>query len=245
MVGSAASIADVNTTLNTIVAESLKQFADKLENETDLWQGVKDIITDVFERHKRVLFDGNNYSESWLYEAKRRGLIIADTVQSIRELSDEQNVGLFERHGILTRREQLARQEILFETYCDAIRVESAVTCEIVEKQISPYVEEYQRRLAKLIYDKTQSDIPVAIEKEKLNGLINLHKDLLNATADLKLNLTQAQQIKDTAQKAELLKNGTISAMREVRKYADALERICPQDIWTLPTYGQMLFGEE
>lgn len=245
MVGSAASIADVNTTLNTIVAESLKQFADKLENETDLWQGVKDIITDVFERHKRVLFDGNNYSESWLDEAKRRGLVIADTVQSIRELSDEQNVGLFERHGILTRREQLARQEILFETYCDAIRVESAVTCEIVEKQISPYVEEYQRRLAKLIYDKTQSDIPVAIEKEKLNGLINLHKDLLNATADLKLNLTQAQQIKDTAQKAELFKNGTISAMREVRKYADALERICPQDIWTLPTYGQMLFGEE
>ena len=116
MVGSSASISDVNTTLNVIVAESLRQFADELDNACDVWQKTGELITQVFAEHKRVIFDGNNYSDDWIEEAKKRGLLNADAVESIEFLSREKNLRLFERHGVLTRREQLARQDVLLQT---------------------------------------------------------------------------------------------------------------------------------
>ncbi len=144
MVGSSASISDVNTTLNVIVAESLRQFADELDNACDVWQKTGELITQVFAEHKRVIFDGNNYSDDWIEEAKKRGLLQADAVESIAFLSREKNLQLFERHGVLTRREQLARQDILLQTYCNAVQTEGAVTAEMFNKQIAPCVEKYQ-----------------------------------------------------------------------------------------------------
>ena len=131
MVGSSASISDVNTTLNVIVAESLRQFADELDNACDVWQKTGELITQVFAEHKRVIFDGNNYSDDWIEEAKKRGLLNADAVESIEFLSREKNLRLFERHGVLTRREQLARQDVLLQTYCNAVQTEGAVTAEM------------------------------------------------------------------------------------------------------------------
>ena len=173
MVGSSASISDVNTTLNVIVAESLRQFADELDNACDVWQKTGELITQVFAEHKRVIFDGNNYSDDWIEEAKKRGLLNADAVESIEFLSREKNLRLFERHGVLTRREQLARQDVLLQTYCNAVQTEGAVTAEMFYKQIAPCVEKYQTELALLIDRKNKLSEKTATEADKLKSKLN------------------------------------------------------------------------
>lgn len=244
MVGASASISDVNTALNTIVAESLRVFADKLENSNNIWQTVTELITETFTTHKRVIFNGNNYSQSWLEEASKRGLQTADTVKSFAKLSDEKNLTLFEQHSVLTRRELLARQEILIQAYCDTIQTEAEVACDIYSRQIAPCIENYQAKLAHLIADKTKLNVSVKAETLKLNELNNLNVNCAKAVDILKEKLLIASQTENGVKQAQAYQAVT-AEMREVRRFVDSLEQLCPKDIWALPTYGQLLFEEK
>lgn len=244
MVGSSASISDVNTTLNAIVAESLRQFADELDNACDVWQKTGELITQVFAEHKRVIFDGNNYSDDWIEEAKKRGLLNADAVESIEFLSREKNLRLFERHGVLTRREQLARQDVLLQTYCNAVQTEGAVTAEMFYKQIAPCVEKYQTELALLIDRKNKLSEKTATEADKLNRIVKLTDGCAKASAQLQEKLQQIPT-ENSVERARYCQTVIRPAYNEVRRRADELERLCPASEWALPNYGQLLFGEK
>lgn len=244
MVGSSASISDVNTTLNVIVAESLRQFADELDNTCDVWQKTGELITQVFAEHKRVIFDGNNYSDDWIEEAKKRGLLNADAVESIEFLSREKNLRLFERHGVLTRREQLARQDVLLQTYCNAVQTEGAVTAEMFYKQIAPCVEKYQTELALLIDRKNKLSEKTATEADKLNRIVKLTDGCAKASAQLQEKLRQIPT-ENSVERARYCQTVIRPAYNEVRRRADELERLCPASEWALPNYGQLLFGEK
>lgn len=243
MVGSSASISDVNTTLNVIVAESLRQFADELDNACDVWQKTGELITQVFAEHKRVIFDGNNYSDDWIEEAKKRGLLNADAVESIAFLSREKNLQLFERHGVLTRREQLARQDVLLQTYCNAVQTEGEVTAEMFYKQIAPCVEKYQTELALLIDRKNKLSEKTATEADKLNRIVKLTDGCAKASAQLQEKLRQIPT-ENSVERARYCQTVIRPAYNEVRRRADELERLCPASEWALPNYGQLLFEE-
>lgn len=243
MVGSSASISDVNTALNVIVAESLRQFADELDEAPNVWQKTGELITKTFTKHRRVIFDGNNYSPEWIEEAKKRGLPTANSVQAIESLSEEKNLELFERHGVLTRREQLARQDVLLQTYCSAIQTEGAVTAEIFDRQIAPCVEKYQAELARLVERKVGLSVNAKTEKDKLNKLVEITDACVKAVSSLKEKLAKAAG--GVTGKARYCQTVLKPAYDEVRVYADELERLCPKNSWAMPTYGQILFGEK
>ena len=164
MVGAPASICDVNTALNTAVAESLRQFADVLENSSDRYKVTGELIADTFAKHKRIVFDGNNYSDSWADEAKLRGLKSAKCVNALESMSKAHNLNLLERHGVLTHRETLARQQVLLQNYANAAKIECKVAEEMYRQQIAPAVENYLKTLAETV--NNMSKLGVSCERE-------------------------------------------------------------------------------
>ena len=227
MVGSSASIADVNTILNTAVAEILRQFADVLEGSSNVWQDATQLIAETFLKHRRIIFDGNNYDEKWLIEAERRKLKSVNTVAALECISNTHNVNLLERHGVLTHRETLARQQILLQNYCSSIRVEAQVAIEMFNRQIAPSVNGYVATLAE------------TSEIDAITELVKQCKAKCNALAK---HLEQAEKIKQHLQKAQYVQAKILPVMESLRKCVDELEQLCPDTVWHIPTYGQMLF---
>lgn len=150
MPGSSQSIADINTVLNTIVAEELSIFADRLEACDDLSAGVKEIVKDTLKEHKRIIFNGNNYSDEWVAEAERRGLMnLKTTVDALPHLTDHKNVALFAKHGIFTETELASRKEISLENYAKVLHIEALTALDMVRKAILPAINRYMGDLAK------------------------------------------------------------------------------------------------
>ena len=242
MVGSSASISDVNTALNVAVAETLRQFADELESSTDVWQTVTRLIAETFNRHKRIIFDGNNYSERWATEAERRKLKSVNTVAAIESTSNAHNVNLLERHEVLTHREVLARQQILLQNYSNTLRVEGQVALETYRQQIAPSVTQYLATLTKLAKDK--SDLGVSCEEElrQIERITKLLKQGSVRRAKLKKHLAEADAIEHLLHKAQYMQDRVLPAMEALRQVADTMEQLCPSHLWPMPTYGEMLF---
>ena len=244
MVGSSVSISDVNTVLNTAVAESLKQFADRLEKSTDAYATVKELICETFAKHKKIIFDGNNYSESWANEAKRRNLKSATTVNSIESLSHAHNVNLLEKHSVLTHREMLARQQILLTNYVNTVRVECNVAVDVYRKQIEPSVEYYLRELTKIAKNKNELSINCELEVGKIDKITKLLKTCDTRCTALQKHLKKLPTLENELQKARFAESALLPTLASLRKSVDKLETICPQNVWPLPSYGQLLFGE-
>ena len=242
MVGSSASIADVNTVLNVAVAEVLRQFADVLENSSDVWQDVTQVITETFIKHKRIIFDGNNYGEKWLIEAQRRKLKSVNTVSALERISSVHNVNLMERHGVLTHREALARQQILLQNYVNTVRVEAQVAQETYLKQIAPAVGGYVATLVEIAKNKRDVDVACDVELSEIDKISKLLKQCSNECDALKKQLVQAERKEQLLQKAQYLQDKVLPAMESLRACVDALEQSCPDAVWPVPTYGQMLF---
>jgi glutamine synthetase len=149
MVGSAQSIAQVNYVLNTIVAESLCQFADRLEKAENTTKEISSIILETIKSHKKVIFNGNNYSDEWVIEAEKRGLPnIKNTVDAIAVIRSEKNIGVMSKHGVLTRTEMESRSEIQYEIYSKTIRIEARTMAEMARRLILPAVIRYKAALA-------------------------------------------------------------------------------------------------
>ncbi len=245
MVGSNMSIAQANFTLNTVVAESLAQFADRLEKATDVQKEIGAIIFEVVKKHKRVIFNGNNYAEEWVVEAKKRGLPnIANTVDSIAAIRAEKNIVTFEKHGVLSRVEMESRCEIQYEIYIKTINIEALTMVEMAKRQIMPAVIAYRAELADSIGSVLGIEGDADVEKALFAKITDSLKFFSANLAKLEeATQTAAHLHGDTKAQAEAYRDLVFTAMGKLRTDADMLETLVDEEYWPMPTYAKLLFN--
>ncbi|MFA6175998.1 MAG: glutamine synthetase III [Phycisphaerae bacterium] len=243
MVGSSQSTAGPMFVLNTIVADTLKEIADELEKSANVKTSVQKILQKIAKDHKKIVFNGDNYTEEWAKEAAKRGLPnIKSTVESIETITDAENVELFKTHKVLTKAELKARAEILLDAYSMTINIEARTAVSIAQRQIIPAAIEYSGILAKTIKNIGKAGVESGSQKNMLEKICGLIDSLSNATECLKNAACQANSIDNTAKKAENYRDVVKPAMALVRKAADELETMVDAKIWPLPTYAELLF---
>ena len=245
MVPSSGSISGPNFVLNTVVADVLKEFADELEKAEDFTTAVHDLIHKTYVEHKKVIFNGNGYSEEWIEEAAKRGLPNLPTmVDAIPALTSKQTVEIFERHKVLSHLELQSRAEIHYESYIKQINIEARTMIDIASKQILPAVIKYKSHVAKSLQIIKEVGGDASVEQKLLQDI----------TENVKLFYHNLQVLEEQTEKAHLLQGNNqeqaifyrdyvAKAMEEVRKPADALEMLVDEDIWPFPTYGELLFN--
>jgi glutamine synthetase len=245
MVGSMQSIASANFTLNTIVAESLCQFADRLEKASNLQKEISAIILEVIKKHKRVIFNGNNYSDEWVAEAKKRGLPnIQNTVDSIAAIRAEKNLTLMEKHGVLSRVEMESRCEIQYEIYIKTVNIEALTMVEMSRRQILPAVIGYRSDLAASIGSVMAIDGAADVEKALFTQISDSLKSFNSNLVKLEKALKTAGNLHgDTKAQAEAYRDLVFKTMGELRKDADVLETLIDTEYWPMPTYSKLLFN--
>ena len=245
MVGSMQSIAQANFTLNTIVAESLCQFSDRLEKSKNVQKEINTIIFETIKDHKRVIFNGNNYAEEWVREAKKRGLPnIRSTVDAIAAIRAEKNLALMEKHGVLSRIEMESRCEIQYEIYIKTINIEGLTMVEMSKRQIMPAVIGFKADLASSI----NSILAVEGNAEIETGLFNKISESLTSfstnLAKLEKTIAAAARLHgDSKAQAVAYRDTVFKIMGELRKDADNLETMVSADYWPIPTYSKLLFS--
>lgn len=246
MLGSAASISCANTVLNTTVAEELKQFADVLENAEDFETALHDLIKNTIKEHKRIIFNGDGYDESWVKEAEKRGLYnFKTTPDALAHMLDEKNVTLFTSHNVYSKTELVARHEVLLENYCKIINIEALTMLDMARKDILPAMSEYSAELARDAAAKTSfdPDADCTYEKENIKNLCALIGACNRAVKKTEQDLISAKSITDGAELAEFYKSTIIDDMKAIRIPADEMETIASSEKWPYPSYGELLFG--
>ena len=246
MPGSSLSIADVNTVLNTIVAESLDDFATALENTDDFERLLHTLIQDTIKEHGNIIFNGNNYSADWLEEAKRRGLLnLPSTPDALKYFVSDMNKALFEKYRILSGTELVARHEILLENYCKTINIEALTMLEMVKKDIIPAISEYTGSLASSALAKRNACEGISTEAEesiirKLGALLN---SVYSKTEALSAATIEMKTAAGTEEAADFARSTVFVAMQELRAVVDEAETFVGSEYWPLPTYSEMLFS--
>ncbi len=244
MPGSALSIADPNTALNTIVAEALCQFADRLEKAKDFEKEVRALLKETVKKHKRILFNGNNYSEEWVKEAEKRKLLnLKTTPDAIAYYVEEKNIALFEKHNIFTSSEIYSRSEIEYDNYCKIKHIEALIMLEMTKKEIIPAVSAGIAKLAssaELIKNMGGNN---AVELDVIKQMSGLNVLLYKKAELLEKAMAKCDKVEVNSQKAAFYRDTVIPVMDEVRKVSDELEKICPENVWPIPTYAELLFN--
>ena len=244
MPGSTASVGVPNIIINTIVAESLAQFADALEQAPDFIAALSALISDTVKKHKRIIFNGNNYCEEWVAEAEKRGLLnLRSTAEAIPYHSKEKNVKLFERHRIFTAAEVRSREEIMLENYCKTLTIEALTMLDMANKDILPAVNDYSGDLARTAGKKSKLGIEAEFELKLLGKLSKLSSGLYNRIESLNLELLSAKECKGAEHTARHYRERVFLAMQELRAAADELETVVGSKYWPFPTYGEILFS--
>lgn len=244
MVPSSASIACPNMILNTIVAESLSQIADKLEKTKNFNKELASLLQDIIKKHKQVVFNGNNYSDEWVVEAEKRGLPnIRSMVEALPYYISEKSISLFTKHGVLTEGELHARYEILLEQYTKVINYEAKTMLDIAQRSIFPVSSRYAAELAgNILSIKDALGTAPAAEESLLKELVATNNLFLEKVNALEKAINGAAEI-DDAYKLGLYAHDTIfAAMAELRVYGDKLETLIDAAQWPFPTYAEMLF---
>ena len=244
--GSSASPATPNTMLNTMVAEELCQFADELEKAEDFTAALNTLIKRVIREHKRIIFNGNNYSEEWVVEAKRRGLLNMKTsVDAIPCLIAEKNVQLFEKHKVYTSVELHSRYEIMLENYCKTLNIEALTMLEMAKKDVIPAISSYSKALADTSNAKKQvaPDMPCDLETLLLRKISSLSSCFYRKLEILERAVLGCKEHTENLELATYYKDVVLSAMQELRAVADEIEALIAEDYLPYPTYGQLLFG--
>ncbi|MCL2838586.1 MAG: glutamine synthetase III [Oscillospiraceae bacterium] len=244
MLGSPKSIASTNYILNTIVAESLRQFSDRLEKASDFTKELNLLIKDVYKKHKRVIFNGNNYSDEWVKEAAARGLPnYQTTVDCLPHFVAQKNIELFERHKILSRVEVQSRMEILLENYAKTLNIEVLTLVDMVRKNILPSVIEFSNALSRGMFYKAWTFFgSCKAEKTLLRKASKLCDELYSLIEDLQATNISAQNIADMEERAKYYKAEILPHMDKTRGIIDTLEEFTPTEYWKLPTYSDLLF---
>lgn len=246
MVGSSASISGANIVLNTIVAEALSQFADVLEKAEDFNKALNELIKETIIKHKRRIFNGNNYSKDWEVEAEKRGLSnLKTTVDAVPLFVSKQNIALFIKHGVFTEGEAHARCEIILENYSKTIAIEGETMLNIAKREILPAVIEYTSVISKALVKKKETGLDVSTELEEkiLKKLSALGLALSNNIDVLDEAVSSADSVTGVLESATFYKENVIPAMEQLRTVADELEMLVDAKIWPFPTYSELLFN--
>lgn len=247
MVPSSGSIAGPNFVLNTIVAEILSKFADKLEKAKDFAAEVQALVKDTYSKHKRIIFNGNNYSDEWVSEAEKRGLAnIHSSIEAYKAMVVDKNIKVFEKHKVLSKEELESRYEIVLEQYVKAINIEAGTTVDMAKRQILPAVFAYASDLANSInaIKGTGIKADTSAQAELLSEVSSLAVKLNTKIAELEKVHAAADSVHgDSFKHAAYFRDEVFVKMTEVRAVADTLETLVDADIWPFPTYSELLFN--
>jgi len=247
MVGASESVAPPTTCFNVAVAQVLKEFADKLESSSQKAENLNDavyaVIRESYSKHRRVVFNGNGYTDEWVREAERRGLPnVKNTVDALAVLTHNETVSVFETHGVLSREELESRYHIYLEKYSKQINIEAGVTVEMARRQIFPAVSAYAASLARDAVALAAIGAVNAPQEERAKKIAALCSELCEKTALLETILNETHDIGDTFAEASSYSEHVRPAMSAVRSCADALEKLVSKEAWPFPGYEELLF---
>ncbi len=243
MLGSSCSIADANTVMNTIVSEYLDRFSARLEQAEDFNGEVKAIVSETYLAHKRIIFDGNGYSEDWCEEAARRGLHNYPTAaEAIPHLVDPANVALFEKHGIFTEVELRSRCDIMLETVVKHIGIEASTMLVMAKKDILPAVYAYTDRLSEGLVRKMKLGIPQPSQHKLLSRLAALADEIAEGIDALESAYAEANAVSALADRALVFSRDLRDAMGNLRRAVDEAEMLVAREDWPYPSYTDILF---
>ncbi len=247
MLGSSASIAGSNFVLNTIVAEVLQKFADTLEAQSDLSSAVTDLISETIKDHKRIIFNGNNYTDEWVAEAESRGLLnLKSTVECIPTFIKDKNVAVFVKHGVLSKSEIESRYEILLENYVKTINIEALTMISMAKTELLPAAFKFSKDLSDTINSvkATGMSVEVSAQSSVLKELSPVLSSFASNIHSLKKAVEKASAENTSALKeAEAFSKIVVPAMEALRADADKLETIIPKDLYPFPCYADLLFN--
>ncbi len=248
MLGSSSSVATPNTVINTIVAEVLSKFAERLENigpDKSFDKELDKLIRETIKNHKRIIFNGNGYDDSWPIEAEKRGLLnLKNTPDALQAFISEKNIELFERHKVLTRAEMLSRYDIWLENYSKTINIEALTMIDMVNKEIIPSALSYQNELTELLTKKKALGIDSVCTERNLIEKIAKLSDLVSLKlAELTEEANEVKAIDNVLENALTYRDKVLATMTDLRTYVDELELIVSKKHWKLPTYADMLYS--
>ncbi|GMO56012.1 MAG: glutamine synthetase III [Termitinemataceae bacterium] len=243
MVGSSQSIATPNTYLNMAVAQVLGEFAAKLEKASDVHAAIQAIIKDSYGKHRKVVFNGNGYSDEWVHEAERRGLPnVISTPDTLQVLLTKEVLSLFDEHKVLSKDEVESRYHIYLEKYSKQINIEAGIMIDIARRSIFPAVSKYGAALANDAVALAAIHAVSAPQEKRAKRISELAASLFEKTSALETVLVAAQETEDAYSQAKLYNEKVRDAMDAVRENVDALEKIVAKDAWPLPGYEDLLF---
>ena len=246
MLGSSQSISGPNIALNTIMAEELSRFADRLECSENFEEDLHTLIKTSLQQHRRILFNGNGYEDSWIEEAGKRGLAnLKNAAEALPCFVMEKNVELMTRHGILTRQEMMARHEIHMENYSKIIRIEAATLIDMVQHTLLNAATTYTSHLCQAIERKksTLGESSCRVELALAGSVSKLNEDLLDRCAALKTALDTIPADLDTEAEMHYCHDVIYADMVRVRETIDHMETLVASDYWPVPTYSELLFS--
>ncbi|MBQ7792266.1 MAG: glutamine synthetase type III, partial [Clostridia bacterium] len=244
MLGSAFSISCSNIILNTIVADVLCEFADRLETAKDFDSEVMEMIKETVQKHKRIIFNGNNYSDEWVEEAEKRGLLnLKTTPEALPHYISDENVALFGKHKIYSRTEMESRCEVLLDSYSKVINIEALTMLEMVRREILPACSRFANDLCVSIQNKAATVGAGAYEMDIAKKVTALTDELYLTVNRLADNLEGVKTITDGKEIAQYYCDNVLSVMNEARELADNLEMVVGKEYWPYPSYGELLFS--
>ena len=246
MLGSANSIASANIVLNTVVAQSLKSYADRLESADDFEEALHSLIRKTIKDHKRIIFNGNGYDNEWIAEAERRGLLnLPTTPDCLPYLLKDKNIKLFADHKVFSRQEIESRYEIYLENYCKNVRIEALTMADMTNKDILPAVSAYFKTLCDTVKAMSRAGIDPGGSYEQVTAekLAVLSKKIFSAVCGLSQVVDGLSEAGDAARESELIRDRVIPQMSLLREFVDSAESITAEEYWPYPTYGDLMFG--
>ena len=246
MLGSANSIASANIVLNTVVAQSLKSYADRLESADDFEEALHSLIRKTIKDHKHIIFNGNGYDNEWIAEAERRGLLnLPTTPDCLPYLLKDKNIKLFAEHKVFSRQEIEARYEIYLESYCKNVRIEALTMTDMTNKDILPAVSAYFKTLCDTVKTMGRAGIDPSGSYEQVTAekLAALSRKIFSAVHGLSQAVDGLSEAGDAARESELIRDRVLPQMNLLREYVDAAESITAEEYWPYTSYGDLLFG--
>ena len=246
MLGSSDSIACANIMINAAVAESLRQYADKLEGAENFEGTLHDLIRSTVKEHKRILFNGNGYDDEWLKEAESRGLLnLRTTPDALPAMLEKKNVDMLMRHRVYSRAEIQARYEIILENYCKTVNIEALTMVDMARKEILPAVAAYEKDLADTLEAKLKMlpELTGRYERRTIAKLSGLVDEIDAAAEELDSATIRLKTINDVAEASYYIRDVILHKMAELRVVCDEAEMLTAEKYWPFPTYEKLLFG--
>lgn len=247
MPGSSQSIAMPNIILNTIVADSLRDFADELESKSDVLASVRTLMQETLKKHRRIIFNGNNYADEWVKEAADRGLLnLKTTPEVLPYLDNKDNLALFERCKVLSATELHARAEVSAENYCKLIQIEALTLIDMVKRDIIPAIISCQRDLGQTISlkESLKTSFSAELESSWLMQISDLSTELLHSLADLEKGILDGKEMSDLHAYAVYQRDTVFAGMQSIRDVVDKLELLAGSKYWPYPSYADMLMSK-